>query len=158
MKFAPLILVMALVGCANPGVIRLSPDTYILSRQDHKGIFGNESALKAGVIRDAQAFAESQGKVAVPITTEFTPLGNGPAQWASFEYQFRLVDKGDPAARGGSLIPRPDVVVEHNDRPSSSSDSQDTYAELLKLDDLRKRGILSEAEFQAEKAKVLKEH
>jgi hypothetical protein len=31
----------------------------------------------------------------------------------------------------------------------------DLYTELIKLDDLRKRGILTEEEFQAEKKKVL---
>ena len=31
----------------------------------------------------------------------------------------------------------------------------DTYTELIKLDDLRKKGIITEAEFEAEKAKIL---
>ncbi|WP_254461228.1 SHOCT domain-containing protein [Xanthomonas sacchari] len=31
----------------------------------------------------------------------------------------------------------------------------DLYAELLKLDDLRKKGLLTDAEFQAQKAKLL---
>ena len=34
--------------------------------------------------------------------------------------------------------------------------SDDFYAELLKLDDLRKKGILTEKEFEAQKKKVLK--
>lgn len=32
---------------------------------------------------------------------------------------------------------------------------KDTYAELLKLDDLRKRGILNEAEFESQKKQLL---
>ena len=32
---------------------------------------------------------------------------------------------------------------------------KDAYAELIKLDDLRKRGILTEAEFEAQKKKLL---
>ena len=36
-----------------------------------------------------------------------------------------------------------------------SEKSQDVYAELLKLDDLKERGILTEAEFDAEKKKLL---
>jgi len=38
---------------------------------------------------------------------------------------------------------------------ATSGSSNDLYTELLKLDDLRKRGILTEEEFQAEKKKVL---
>jgi hypothetical protein len=33
--------------------------------------------------------------------------------------------------------------------------SKDVYAELIKLDDLRERGILTQAEFDAEKKKLL---
>jgi hypothetical protein len=73
-----------LAGCANPGIVKLSPDTYMLSREAHGGIFASTSALKAGVINDANAFAESQGKVAIPLSSKEKPMGNGPAQWASF--------------------------------------------------------------------------
>ena len=80
-------------------------------------------------------------------------------------YQFRVVDASDPDAQRVNLVPRPDVVIEkrgktsidvtttdHTDRP------KDVYAELLKLDDLRKRGILSEAKFDAQKKKLLSGH
>lgn len=52
----------------------------------------------------------------------------------------------------------PDTVVEVKDRrapPREASNSKDLYSELTKLDDLRKRGILSEAEFEAQKKKLL---
>ena len=155
-------VVGALFGCSNPGIVRLSPDTYMLSREAHGGIFASASALKAGVISDANAFAERQGKVAIPISAKEKPMGNGPAQWASFEYQFRVVAKDDPEVRRTSLEPRPDVVIEKTEKISAdvttkdqSNRSGDLYAELLKLDDLRKRGILTEAEFQAQKTKLL---
>lgn len=150
-----------LVGCgSNPGIVRLSPDTYMLSREDHAGVFGSASALKARVIREANAFAESQGKVAVPLSASETPVG-GPGQWASFTYQFRVVDKDDPEAQRTSLVPRPDVVIERTDNVTANvavenpSAPKDTYTELLRLDDLRKRGILTDAEFEREKAKLL---
>jgi hypothetical protein len=46
----------------------------LLSREDRAGIFGNAAALKAGVIRDADAFAASQGKVAIAISTHETEV------------------------------------------------------------------------------------
>ena len=102
----------ALSGCANPGIVKLSPDTYMLSREAHGGIFASTSALKAGVISDANAFAESQGKVAIPLSSKETPMGNGPAQWASFDYQFRVVDKNDPDSFPLGIVSSFDIVAE----------------------------------------------
>ena len=151
-----------LAGCANPGVVQVSPDTYMLSREDHAGIFGSSSTLKAGVISDANAFAASQGKIAIPISSNEKPVGNTPGSWAKFEYQFRVVDKNDVEARRTALVPRPNFVIEKTEKISAdirtkdlTSKPKDTYAELIKLDDLRKRGILTNAEFDEQKRKLL---
>jgi len=164
MKLASIVFTCAtalFAGCANPGVTKLSPDTYILSRTDKGGIFGNAAAMKTDVIREANEFAESQGKVAIPIGLKETPLLVG-RQFASVEYQFRVVDKSDPEARRTSLIPRADVVIEKTDKVTAEITSKDKtepkkdmYGELIKLDDLRKRGILTEVEFQDQKQKLL---
>ncbi len=161
MKRAFSALIIVLAGCANPGIVQVSPDTYMLSREDHAGIFGSASALKAGVISDANVFAAGQGKVAIPISTHETPVGV-MGKWAKFDYQFRVVDKNDPEARRTSLIPRADVVIEKTEKISVDNRTKDelgkpkdVYAELIKLDDLRKKGILSEAEFETQKKKVL---
>jgi hypothetical protein len=98
-----ILMTLFLVSCAsNPGIVQLSPGTYMLSRVDHGGIFGNEAALKANVINDANAFAKSKGKVAVPISTHLDPRGVG--HFASFEYQFRLVDPNEQAERSPQSI------------------------------------------------------
>ena len=91
------------VGCANPGIVQLSPNTYMLAREDHAGIFGNESALKAEVIRDANAFAEKKGKIAIPISAKEHPMGI-LGDWASFELTFKVVDENDPEARGTNIL------------------------------------------------------
>lgn len=161
MKRAFPALIIFLAGCANPGIVQISPDTYLLSREDHAGIFGSASALKAGVISDANVFAAGQEKVAIPISTHETPVGV-MGKWAKFDYQFRVVDKNDPEARRTSLVPRADIVIEKTEKFSvdgrakdESAKPKDFYAELVKLDDLRKKGILSEAEFETQKKKVL---
>lgn len=150
----------AISGCANPGIVKLSPDTYMLSREAHGGIFASESALKAGVISDANAFAESQGKVAIPLFAHGTPMG--AAKWARFEYQFRVVDKHDPEVKRTALAPRADIVVEKFEKISLDVKSKDQterpkdfYAELIKLDDLRKRDILTKDEFDIQKKRLL---
>ncbi len=163
-RIAVFATVAILFACANPGIVQLSPDTYMIMREDHAGIFGSMSKLKAGVIRDANAFAASQGKIAIPISANEHPMGV-MADWARFEYQFRVVDKNDPEAGRVSLEPRPDVVIESTENINAdihttddTERSKDVYADLIKLDDLRERGILTQAEFDAEKKKLLEGH
>jgi len=82
-----------------------------------------------------------------------------------FEYQFRLLDRNDPRAQGVSLKLRPDYVVESTQNIKAEikvegnernrGDAGDLYAELTKLDDLRKRGLITDAEYEAEKKKAL---
>lgn len=61
-----------------------------------------------------------------------------------------------------SAVPRPSMEIESKDAAASvtrnrieRSQSRDVYSELIKLDDLRKKGILTDAEFEAEKRKLL---
>ena len=61
-----------------------------------------------------------------------------------------------------SILCRPDVVIEKTEKTSidiktkdQTDRPKDMYAELLKLDDLRKRGILTDTEFDAQKKKLL---
>lgn len=112
MKLFLTVVCLALAGCANPGIVQISPDTYLLSREDRAGIFGSSSSLKAGVIRDANAFATSLGKIAIPITTTEKPVGLTPGSWARFDYQFRVVSTDDAEARRTSILPRADQVIE----------------------------------------------
>src|SRR5437016_3790245 len=107
------VLAVTLAGCANPGIVQVSEDTFILAKTDKGGIFGNPSAMKAEVFQEAAAFAASKGKAAVPVTVRETPLVVGQ-RFASVEYQFRLVDKNSAAAKNAYLTPRADVVIEQN--------------------------------------------
>ena len=115
------------------------------------------------MIRDANEFAASQGKIAIPLGAAEKPVG-GPGQWPSFEYQFRVVDASDPEAKRTSLVPRPDVVIQNDQRitgdirtKDETPQRRDIYAELIKLDDLREKGIITDAEFDAQKQKILSE-
>lgn len=155
---------LLLVGCAHPPITKLSGDTYILTRTDKGGVFGNASAMKTDVLREATDFAEAQGKAVLPISINETPLIVG-ARFASIEYQFRLVDKDSPALKQAAMVKRADVVIEQTEKKTVDVKTQDitaikrdTYGELIRLDDLRKRGILSDDEFKVEKQKLLNSH
>jgi hypothetical protein len=131
----------------------------MITRSSAAGAFANTSRLKADAISRANEFAASKGKVAVPISSrEDRPQVGFP----SYEYQFRLVDKDDAAAKGAALVPGPDLVIEKKETIAAdvrtkdmTPKQQDLYTELLKLDDLRKKGVITEAEFEAEKKKLL---
>ena len=98
-----LLAAVMVAGCQNPGIVQVSPNTYMLSREDHAGIFGSMSALKAGVIRDANVFAEKQGKVAIPISAKEHGVGI-LEDWASFELTFKVVNRDDPEAHGTNIL------------------------------------------------------
>ncbi len=117
-------------ACANPSAVQISPGIYQLGRADHGGIFGNKDALKAGVIRDANTFADGQGKVAIPISAKEHPVGI-MGDWATFEYTFRVLGKDDPEAH----IPKTLVVSDSQSSPEFRSlGGKDTYykAETVK--------------------------
>lgn len=61
------------------------------------------------MIREATEFAKGQGKVAAPLAVIETPLIPG-ARFASIEYQFRVLEKGDPAAYGVTLQQQPEAI------------------------------------------------
>lgn len=152
-------LALALSACSNPGIVKLSPDTYMLAREAHGGVFASAAAMKADVIREASEFASQQGKVAVPISVNEKPMGNGPAQWATIEYQFRVVNEDDPAVRRTQLIHNPNIVIQRADPDAQDQEqlqrSGDAYTNLLKLDELRKRGAITDAEFEEQKKRLL---
>lgn len=138
----------------KPEIVQMSADTYMIAKTSKAGIFGNPAKMKLAIIKQANEFAASKGKVAVPLASKEVPLAVG--QFASFEYQFRLVDKGNSSASGAHLGPVPDVVVDvNNNQPAPSAAKPDLYGQLLKLDDLRKRGIITDAEFETQKQKLL---
>ncbi|MDD9197421.1 SHOCT domain-containing protein [Aliivibrio sp. S3MY1] len=158
MKRLVLVFCLVLAGCANPGVVEISPDTYVIFRDDHGGIFGNAGALRAEVIHDANEFAKSKGKVAIPVSSNYTPLGNGPGEWASFEYQFRVVNKSDEEVVRTSLRKQADYVVDKNIKVESTitnGSNSDIYNELIKAHQLFESGVLTEAEYKQMKAKIL---
>ena len=156
-----LVFTVALTAaCATSDVVPMGNNTYLISQTSAGGIFKAMGSLKTDVMKRANAFAEGKGKVAVPIASKESPAY--PGHMPNFEYQFMLVDASDPRASGGALIPRADVVIEKKESTTAdihvkdqSERPRDIYADLLKLDDLRARHIITDAEFEVQKAKIL---
>lgn len=165
---------VAFTGCATteatPVVTQLSPDTYMVTLKERSSYFAmDKPKFKSQAVSYSLDYAASKGKVAVPITLRENTAGMFE-DWVNIEYEFRLVDKNDPRAHRNQPDPddkpapaqppepikqpepakSPEVVA----KPASRS-KQDIYNDLLKLDDLRKKGIITQAEFESEKKKLL---
>lgn len=154
------------MGCDAPEARPLGGEVYVLTASVSRYNTGKREELA----RQAAAFAESRGKVAVALPQPDALVGID--RLGVVEYRFRLVDKDgaapkppvEPAASAKvEATPAPVLApakVEPPPAPSAkpiepAGPRSDLYGELIKLDDLRKRGILTEEEFQAQKKRLL---
>ncbi len=73
---ALLLFALLLSGCFSSNIVKLSPDTYMLRIEDHGGIFAfNRGKLKPTAIQEANEFAASKGKIAIPVAMDSHPVG-----------------------------------------------------------------------------------
>lgn len=105
-----LVVVLTLNGCATADIVPIGSDTFMISQTSAGGMFKSMSSLKTGVIKRANDYAATQGKVAVPIAeTEYPAY---PGRMPAYEYQFRLLDRNDTKAGGAVLKPKT-IVIEN---------------------------------------------
>ena len=138
-RVLPLVAVsLCMSACVSPGIVEVAPDQYMLAKRDAGGIIGNSAALKARIIKESQTFAQSKGKRAVPVPLDEIP-GWPTCEPGVVEYHFRTVDPALAAKQ----------TTQHR------AAGVDIYTELLKLDELRQRGLLTDAEFAEQKSSLL---
>lgn len=151
--------VLCTAGCtSSSNVNQAGPDTYTVSASSFGGFSTND--VRDKVYRQANEFCAAKGLVMVPISFKARPgeLGRNPP---SADLTFRALKPGDPAiGRPDSLEADQSVAINQNVKLSVKDETKtekhaDTYTELIKLDDLRKRGILTDAEFESAKQKLL---
>jgi hypothetical protein len=147
-----------LAGCAsNSGVIPIGQDTFMVSRQAATG-FSGSGTLKAEAFQEASQYCERLGKSLQVVSTHEASPPYILANFPKAEIQFMCLDAKDAELNRPKLRKEADTVIEvkkdirTKDEPAKH---KDVYAELIKLDDLRKKGIISEAEFAEQKKKLL---
>lgn len=144
-------------GCVSSGIISAGPDTYMVSAS---GAGFATAGVREVVYKKANEFCAAKGLVMVPVSFKSRPgeLGRNPP---SADLTFRALKPGDPAiGRPDAMDADQSVAVNQNVKVSVKDETKtekqaDTYTELIKLDDLRKRGILTDAEFEIAKRKLL---
>lgn len=115
----------------------------MLSKSSAAGMFANLPKMKAEVVREANAFAARKGKIALPISSRDTFPAHG---FPSVEYQFKLVDKDYSEPDRPATPPH----VEKNQSQTATLGQQ-----LIDLQKAREAGAITDAEYQAQKAKLL---
>jgi hypothetical protein len=153
-----------LSGCAgvtdsipDEKILHISGNIYEIIDVDKRGIFGSEASLINGVVNQADEFAETKSKVANPLAARIHRVGI-MGDWAWFYYKFALIDKNTPDAYRKLT----DITVERDARLSAEfyinrhkTEIKSVSEEIIKLDELRKKGLLTDAEFTAQKKKLL---
>ncbi len=123
-------------------------NTYSITREGKTAFNRDVDKLKEQVQDDATQYCAAQGKHLKVVSL------TGDKPWFSLGYikakiVFQALDNAELAAAAAPVAPDAAAAV------AMPSPTGDLYSDLLKLDDLRKKGILTDAEFQAEKQKVL---
>jgi hypothetical protein len=149
---------LAAIGRAdtNPEIVPLGHDTYALTRWANNGFTRNTEKLKAQALEDAAAYcAKLQKELKVISTTTARPLVPITG-FANAKVVFKALDANDPELHApvpesipGTAAP---VTIEHT---TSRTETEVLYKDLLQLDELRKRGLLTEEEFQAKRRKLV---
>ena len=161
MKKIIIAVAIFLAGCAsNSGVIPIGQDTFMVSRQAATG-FSGSGTLKAEAFQEASQYCEKLGKSLQVVSTHEASPPYILANFPKAEIQFMCLDAKDAELNRPKLRKEADTVIEVKKDIRTKDESvkhKDVYAELIKLDDLRKKGIISEAEFAEQKKKLLSEN
>ena len=128
----------------------------MVTKQSTTG-FHSASSVKAEIFPEAAAHCSKIGKEMQPVAERGVD-GVPGRSFASAELTFRCLAKGDSEL--GRPTPKPYANV-HIEQPSGeklspvASQLVDVYAELLKLKSLLDQKIITQAEFDTQKRKIL---
>jgi hypothetical protein len=152
-----LLLVLSLVAAASlaaseaspPPVVDLGNNTYRVTASATNKFTRNTDKLKATATEAATAFCAKLGKQLKIVGVEEKKSFYGVGAMASATLTFTAVDLAAPEVAASGPTPAPAA------KSAAPLTNEELYADLLRLDELHKKGILTDDEFAAEKKKVL---
>jgi hypothetical protein len=172
--FAWLALLFGLVAVTcraadiNPEIVPLGNDTYALTHWATNGFTRNTEKLQKLALEDAAAYCARLHKELKVISTSTDKPAVPLTGFASAKVVFKALDANNPELHApvpvesvpGTATPvyapvAATPVVAENPAPKTATDV--LYNDVMKLDDLRKRGLLTDEEFQAQKKKLLEQ-
>jgi len=139
----------------------MGDNTYAITRIATTGFDRDVAKFRQEAEQDAAKFCASEDKVLkiIAVSTDRPHFGGG---FASAKVVFKALPAGDPALTAAEptpasaspgATPAPNVAAPAGTLPTYAGD---LYTEILKLDDLRKRGLITDKEFEQQKKKLLK--
>lgn len=149
-------------GGSHTKLVEHGDNTYSYTREAATTFNRDVEQLTAEAKEDAAKFCAGKGKqakvVSIVVNKPWYTLG-----FATATVTFKALEAGDPELAEAASVPvvnarkktKTPPVVAPPPTPTLPAPVSDLYTDLLKLDDLRKKGILTEEEFQTEKQKVL---
>ena len=160
----------------NPEIVSLGHDTYSLTRSANSGFTRNTDKLQTQALEDATAYcARLHKELKVISTTTEKPL-IPLTGFANAKIVFKALDANDPELHAPVAVSIPGtaapvytpvaaapVYAPAAATPAAAESAPSKTAtdvlcsDLTKLDDLRKRGVLTDEEFQAQKKKLLEQ-
>jgi hypothetical protein len=158
-KISILLLITSVIGCASTstGVVSLGKDTYMLAMSQGAGTgIQNGAEYKAKAIVEANHYCMGLGKEFQIVSANQND--SQIAVLAKAEIQFMCLNENDPQLARPKLNQQADRIIEVRkeiDVQNSTIREKDKYKELIKLDDLLKKGILTDFEFQTQKKLLL---
>ena len=159
-RFAWLALPLGLLALtcradSNPEIVSLGHDTYALTRWANNGFTRNTEKLKTQALEDAAAYCAKLHKELKVISTTASRPVIPATGFANAKVVFKALDANDPELRGQASAAAAAATPPAVENPAPRTATDVLYNDLMKLDDLRKRGVLTDEEFQAQKKKLL---
>jgi Short C-terminal domain len=150
---AVLALASSAFASAPLAPVSLGDNTWSITREAGSAFNRDVDKLKAEATDAATKFCADQGKQMklISLTGKLPMFSLG---YANAKIVFKALNPGDPELAAPATVQgAPAQVVYAPVEKRLTTD--ELYDELVKLDDLRKKGILTDDEFQAEKKKLL---
>lgn len=131
-----------------------SGNMYVLTRWAKTGFARNTDKLERQALADAEAFCEKQNRVLKVLDVAkhrpFIPATGFPYARVTF----LALEANDPLLHPAPAAPAP-VAMETSAAAPPKSSTELLYSDLMKLEDLRQRGILTDKEFQKLKTRLI---
>ena len=134
-------------------VVPVGDNTFSITHTGKTAFSRDTEKMKADVRQEAAKYCAAQGKELkiLELTSEKPFFSTG---YASAKIVFKAVTPGEvEPASAPTTAASASSMTNRSVEPATPTD--ELYNELMKLDELRQKGILTDKEFKAEKKKVL---
>ena len=143
------LLALTCRAASTPSIVPSGENTFTVTVKAATGFVRDTDKLKAEALAAAEDHCRKLGKQLKVISATASKPRVMFTDYAHAQVVFKALDASDPELHApvesaGTAAP-----------PVARSATDALYNDLLKLDELRKRGILTEDEFQAQKKKLL---